>query len=109
MAIVGPLTLWPGEKATKFSDLRDGSSNTLMITEVLGSGIHWMEPRDLHVVQSPLIVNPKRGTGISSSHPNAVVAVFADGHTQALTNKTPAEIIRALLTIDGGEQISDFD
>ena len=105
VAIVGSQTMWPGEKATKLGDLADGTSNTLMVTEVLNSGIHWMEPRDLHVVQTPMLVNPNRGAGISSLHSNCVVALFADGHTQSLTNSTPAEVIRALLTIDGSEKV----
>jgi hypothetical protein len=103
VAVVGPDTLWPGEKATSFAGLIDGSSNTIMVVEVHNSGIHWMEPRDLHVTQMPMAVNPPRGQGISSPHPNCALAVFADGHTQALRNDTPPSVLRAALTIAGGE------
>lgn len=67
-----------------------------------------MEPRDLHIVQMPMAVNPPRGHGISSSHPNVALAVYADGHTQALTSNAPADVLRALLTIAGGETIPDY-
>lgn len=108
VAVVGPQTMWPGERATRFSDLADGSSNTLMVVEVHGSGIHWMEPRDLHVVQMPLAVNPTRGQGISSPHKECALAVFADGHTAPLVNTIPPQTLEALLTIAGGETIGDY-
>lgn len=108
VAVIGPQTAWPGTMATKFSDFTDGTSNTIIVVEVASSGIHWMEPRDLHVVQMPMAVNAPRGQGISSAHPNVALAVFADGHTAALTKNTPSDILRALLTIAGGEQIGDY-
>jgi len=43
-----------------------------------------------------------------SAHPNVVLAVFMDGHTQALTKNTPAAIAKRLATRDDGQQISDF-
>jgi Protein of unknown function (DUF1559) len=108
VVVVGPRTMWPGEKSNKMADLKDGTSNTLMVVEVHNSGIHWMEPRDLHVVQTPMTINPPRGAGISSLHANVALALFADGHTTALPNTIPADVLRALLTIDGGEKIPDF-
>jgi hypothetical protein len=103
VAIVGPQTMWPGEKATKLADFADGMSNTIMVVEVTDSGIHWMEPRDLHVVQMPMAVNPAKGTGISSAHPDGAQAVFADGRTEYLPNGLPSESLLGLLTIAGGE------
>jgi len=79
-----------------------------MVVEVANSGIHWMEPRDLHVVQMPLAVNPPRGQGISSAHPHVALAVYADGHTYPLDDKTPPESIHALLSVAGGETIGDY-
>jgi hypothetical protein len=44
-----------------------------------------------------------------SAHPNAVLAVFMDGHTQALTKNAPVAIVKRLATRDDGQQISgDF-
>jgi hypothetical protein len=108
VVVVGSQTLWPGTKATKLSDVTDGTSNTIMAVEVANSGIHWMEPRDLHIVQMPLAINPPRGQGISSYHPNTAWAVFADGHTAALRTDTPPKTLHALLTAAGGEQIGDY-
>jgi len=107
VAVVGPQTMWPATKATKLDDLTDGATNTLMVVEIANSGIHWMEPRDLDFSQLPMQINPPKGKGISSDHPNVALGAFADGHTQAMSSNTPPKIIRALLTAQGGEAIGD--
>ena len=104
LAVVGPQTMWPGEKATKWSEIKDGSSNTIMVVEVHGSGIHWMEPRDLHMVQMSIAINPARGQGVSSGHPHGATFLFADGRVQFLPDETPPDALRAALTIAGGEK-----
>jgi hypothetical protein len=105
VAVVGPGTAWPGEKAIQLGDIKDGTSSTLLVVEVHNAGIHWMEPRDLHLGQMPLAINPPRGQGISSEHPSGVQAAFADGRVQFLLNTTPPDTLRGLLTIDGGETV----
>jgi Protein of unknown function (DUF1559) len=108
VAVTGPETTWPGEKAVGLASLTDGTSNTILVVEMTESGIHWMEPRDLEMAQMPMAVNPKGGQGISSDHPNVALALFADGHIHALNTNTPADILRRLLTIADGESIGDY-
>jgi hypothetical protein len=43
-----------------------------------------------------------------SAHPNVVLAVYMDGHTQGLTKNTPAPIGKRLATRDDGQQIADY-
>ena len=43
-----------------------------------------------------------------SAHPNVVLAVFMDGHTQALNKTTPVPIVKRLATRDDGQQIGEF-
>jgi hypothetical protein len=43
-----------------------------------------------------------------AAHPNTVLAVFMDGHTQAITKNTPPPIVKRLSTRDDGQQIGDF-
>jgi hypothetical protein len=104
VAVVGPRTMWPGETATKMADVKDGTSNTLLIVETYGTGIHWMEPLDLDAVQMSMAINPPRGSGISSMHPKVAQAAFVDGSVRALAEDTPLPVVRAMLTIDGGEK-----
>ena len=95
-------------KAITYDGITDGTSNTILVVEMVNSGIHWMEPRDLDFPQMPMTVNPEHGPGMSSPHPNVALAVFADGHTAAVTKNTPPEILRHLLMIADGEQIGDY-
>jgi type II secretory pathway pseudopilin PulG len=108
VVVIGRETAWPAEKPTSLKSFTDGFSNAILVVEVANSGIHWMEPRDLDFDRIPMAINPTDGHGISSPHPNVALAVFADGHTAALTKNTPAEIIRRLLTIADGEPIGDY-
>ncbi len=113
LAVVGPETVWPGAKAVSLAKIKDGSSNTLLVVESHNSGIHWMEPRDLHTTQMPMAVNPMRGQGICSCHGakqdrgrgTCAQCLWADGSVRSLENDTPPATIRALLTIAGGEEV----
>lgn len=40
-----------------------------------------------------------------SAHPNVVLSVFMDGHTQTITKNTPAPIVKRLATRDDGQQV----
>ena len=111
VAVLGEATAWSDDKPLTARDFADGTGNTLMIVEVHESGVHWMEPRDLHISQMPLAVNAPRGQGISSAHagrnkpPAGANCAFADGHVDYLPNDTPPEALRAALTRAGGEEI----
>jgi len=114
LAVVGPGTVWPCEKAVSMSQILDGTSSTLLVVEVHDSGIAWLEPRDLHISQMPMAINPPRGQSINSRHGskddhgrgNGTVAVFCDGHTQFLPNTLSPKTLRAALTIAGGETVN---
>src|SRR5437868_4622539 len=104
MAIIGAETMWPNEKTTKIFDVKDGTSNTILVVEVFNSGVHWMEPRDFHTTQMAPGINPPQGQGISSAHPNGAQVGFVDGSVRWLNNKLPSELLRGLITRDGGEK-----
>jgi len=40
-----------------------------------------------------------------SAHPNVVLGVFMDGHTQTVTKNAPAPIVKRLVTRDDGQQV----
>ena len=107
VGVVGRGTAWPGATSTHFKDFKDGTSNSILVIEVADSGIHWMEPRDLHVLQMSPTINPKAGQGISSRHKGGAIGLLADGSVRFLSEKLTAETIRGLLTIQGGETIPE--
>lgn len=107
VAVVGPGTAWPGTSSTRLSDFKDGAVYTVLLVEVANSGIHWMEPRDLHVSQMSPTVNGKTGQGISGPHNGGAYVQIADGSIRWLPDSLPPDVIRALLSIDGGDQVPD--
>jgi prepilin-type processing-associated H-X9-DG protein len=107
VAVVGPETVWPAPGACSIGDISDGTSNTIIVVEVAGSGIHWAEPRDLHVMQMSPDVNPSAGMGLSSRHEGGTHVLFGDGSVRFIANATPRKTLQALLTRAGGEVIDD--
>ena len=78
-----------------------------MLVEVANSGINWMEPRDLHVVQMMPVINATAGQSISSKHTGGFNAAFADSRVQFLPDDLTPSTIKAFLTINGGENVGD--
>ena len=105
LAVIGPHTMWPGQQCVKFDDVPDGFSHTIMVVEAADSGIHWLEPRDLHVLQMNPAVNPEHGQGISSKHTGRANVALVDGAVWILPDTATTENIKALLTRDGGEKV----
>jgi prepilin-type processing-associated H-X9-DG protein len=103
VVVVGPETLFPDSQSVAFDDVADGVTNTIMVVEVANSGIHWMEPRDLHVTQMSTVINPRQGQGISSRHGGGANVAFAGCAVIHLGAATAPDRLRAYLTIDGGE------
>jgi len=112
LAVVGPNTAWPPDRAVHVSDIEDGTSNTLMVVESVATDIHWMEPRDLDVGDLNYGVNHESGRGISSRnqccrrHPVLGANILlVDTSTYYLGNETDPNDLRAMATIAGGENV----
>lgn len=100
LAVTGPGTAWDVNAPTNLSGLPNGAG-TLLLVEVRQSGIHWMEPRDLHLSQMNGTINGSRGQGPSSLHPGGANLGFADSHVPFIRNgELTADDIRALSTYD---------
>jgi prepilin-type processing-associated H-X9-DG protein len=108
VAVIGDRTAWQGARPTALRDFKDGTSNTLLVVEVANSGIHWMEPRDLHVSQMASKINAKSGQGVSSRHQGVAYALMADGSVRSLSDTMSENVLQSLLTINGGEEIPEF-
>jgi Protein of unknown function (DUF1559) len=84
-----------GNTPTKFEEVVDGLSNTIMLIEY-PAGVPWMEPRDLEIDQAlELVTALKEGESLR-------VALY-DGSVGSLKSGLTAEQIRPFFTWDGGE------
>jgi hypothetical protein len=105
VAIIGPGTAWREDGPVKRSDLPDNGSHTVMVVEVVNSGLQWAEPRDLTVDEALEGLKTGKGLRISSAHPYCINVLFADGSVRTLPAKMPISVWKKLLA---GE-IKDFD
>jgi hypothetical protein len=104
LAVVGPETVWPGSQTVTSEDVSDGWSTTILLVENLGSDVHWMEPRDLTFADADFAVHNPRG--ISSPHEEPAVVTLS-GSPWQVNKELTAETLRALLTIQGGERLTE--
>ena len=81
----------------KLSDLPDGGSHTVMVIEVVNSGVHWAEPRDLTVEEAIEGLKTGKGLRISTAHPSVISVLFADGAVRQLPAKMPISLWKKLL------------
>jgi prepilin-type processing-associated H-X9-DG protein len=107
--IVGKGTIGglPNEKVG-FQHVTDGTSNTIAVVEVVGTGIHWMEPRDLSIDELSMMLNDGSGKGPSSRHPGGVNVALADGSTPFLPQSISPETLRRLVLRNDGQPVPQF-
>jgi hypothetical protein len=103
LAVVGRETLWPGATPYKGTP-KDGLDSTILIVENHGLDVPWMEPRDLSFRDMNFRLQHR--DGISSRYSVPAVAM-ADDSVRTLDPKLPPATLRAMLTADGGEKLSD--
>ena len=93
----GSPLLVPGVKR-KFGSITDGTSNTLMIVEG-AEAVNWLKPGDL-------VYDPKKLPKVG--HDGWFFASFCDGTARRM--RIPKdEVLKALITVNGGEVINDDD
>lgn len=112
VVVVGQQTPFQGRHSRSVTRIPDGSSNTILVAEMADSGIHWMEPRDLEFEKMSYEIGVRSSLGIRSSHGRAsskgARTIFCDGSSRYLSQIKP-DIVKALLTADGGEMIADHE
>jgi hypothetical protein len=107
VAVVGPATAWPGSKCVRFQDIKDGTSDTILLVEVANSTINWMEPRDMSFDRAVIGVNMDRRRGIGSHHHGGANVALADSSTRFLPDSVSPAALRTLLTLADGESIDE--
>ena len=107
--IVGSGMLSNGTSSNSVDQITDGPANTIMIVEVVDSGIAWAEPRDLGADKISFKINDSQTCGISSPHWKCVECALCDGSVRLLSEKILPKTLSAMCTIAGGERIDESD
>ena len=111
--LTGPATIFPTQKAIRFAEITDGTSHTILIGECSGLNIVWTEPRDIDVLQQKIGINlPGDRPGFSSAilssyHSGGAYVALADGSVRFLSENIDPNILQALTTATGGENVAD--
>jgi hypothetical protein len=103
VAIVGPMTAFPGAGSIKLDDVLDGTSRTIMIAEVANVDIPWTEPRDLDTRTMSWLIDDPSKPGLSSPHSVGPSVIYVDGMVQHLGRSFPSAALKGMTTINGGE------
>lgn len=97
---VGKGAGFEGRKGQSIAQFADGTSNTILVVEA-GTAVPWTKPEDLtYEADKPL---PKLGGLFDGSFH----AALADGSVHFFMKGTDEKKLRALITRNGGEVISD--
>lgn len=104
LALVTPNSCLRPEESARLSDIKDGTSNTLVVTEVDSEhAVHWMAPTDADEALF-LAISPTS----KLVHTGGVQALLADGTVRFFDVSLSADIRRALISRDGNDKVSDF-
>lgn len=103
--LVGPHAFGLPERGRHRSEITDDHATTIAVAETISRDMEWLEPRDFDVETMSFRINDPDRPSISSHHPGGAQVVFVDGHVELLSDDLPPEVLKAMITIDGGENI----
>ena len=107
VVVVGNDTAFVGRESVKLSQIRDGTSNTIMFVES-NTPVTWLAPIDLRYDDLSLEVNSSEENQLGSPHPAGMLTTVCDGSVRYVPDSTNKESIKALLTRSGGEPVPPY-
>jgi len=104
LAVVGRQTAWPGSRAHKLGKQKTEGDQPILVVENVGSGVSWLEPRDLQFDSMNMSVAADSPSGISSRYqPPAVVTT--DGTVLTLPLDMDPQTLRNRLLVTHQEPL----
>jgi hypothetical protein len=101
--VSGEGTVFPGREGIPIKEIRDGTSNTIMIVEVDDqNAVIWTKPEGLPFDPK----NPAKGLG--GQFEGGFDTAFCDGSVHFISKNIPPETLRLLLLRSDGKPVSNF-
>lgn len=103
MAVIGDGTAFPPDSRLRASDL---PNDLILIIEVQNTGIHWMAPGDLDVVQVAKALsrkNDNQGVRLGTTSDGFLVG-FVDGEVWMLSYRTPLDRLLTFCSIESAQR-----
>ncbi|HOM18937.1 MAG TPA: DUF1559 domain-containing protein, partial [Thermoguttaceae bacterium] len=100
LGLVGEGTLFEGDKKRPIGDIRDGTSNTIMLVEAdPDRAVPWTKPDDLPF-------DPKKPlAGLGHARQGGFSVLFCDGSVRFISETIDPEVFRRLALINDGEPV----
>lgn len=106
VVISGPGTVFEGGNSAALRDITDGTANTLLVVEIPGNSIHWMEPKDT-TIDGLNQLQPLSGqTGGRQSHPGGFNALLCDGSVRFISLAIDPETLKLLIEKSDGQAVT---
>jgi hypothetical protein len=100
LAILTPNSCFRATEPRSLADITDGVTQTLIVIDADAEhAVPWMSPQD---ADENLVLGLGGGKS-RTNHPGVVLALFADGHSEAISADTPAAERLALISIAGND------
>lgn len=104
LGIVGTNACFHPTAPRAFSEMTDGTGNTLMVFEVAQEqAVHWMAPQD---ASEEMVLN--FGKDGKLNHTGGTQAALADGSVRFLSENLDTETLRALISIAANDDVGEF-
>jgi hypothetical protein len=107
LAPAGKGMIFDGTSSTRFADVRDGTSNTIMVVEVApDSAVVWTKPEDLPI---DLTMPLKKLTGQGQkNNRKGFFTLFCDGSVHFLNDNVDATTLSRLFQMADGMPVGDY-
>lgn len=104
-AVYGDHCIFRKGNPLRMRDMKDGTSNTIMVAEASQANIPWTKPEDVDVELHGSLGDP---AGFSSRHVGGFQALLGDGSVRMISSKLSQSTLDAIYTRDGNEHVTDF-
>lgn len=103
MVIIGPGTVFNGSTAANIASITDGTSNTILVVEVNGTGVNWADPTDLSAATITFPASNGGPGNAGSLHPGGLNVAMCDGSVRFVSNSIGQQVFQQMITASGGE------